>query len=409
MPLEEKKSLWRRCPLLVKGVIVALINVFYSACFVYIKLLVAENYSKGFNVLSYDFWPQSVNDWDKNVPIAVVLWVLITLVTIIYTIFKGNESIHTQLLDRYKNIENFLEKQQKEVNDKLILIQAQNTQSWREHLDIDIEQWKDFIRYKEIVFNVDMTESYDAIHIKNLQERLLIAFPSNGHHEGESHIYAIDATSPRKWWSNSMLGYLAVQADWKAKDVPPQYKRSVARIFVMHPLDIRNPLGKKMIILHQLFGFDTYVVIEKPFQKLFNELKSISPFKEEKGFGIKEFLAWDGCSDQLATANLGYRSFWNISTPEEKRETDPDDFDNQTAKNKRIKFRNFHSVGEANCYKEFFKKIIGPHRSCSRLDDLQENIKDWGQNGKCIVLKLNTTEVDELERILDGFYGYYVK
>lgn len=72
-------------------------------------------------------------------------------------------------------------------------------------------------------------------------------------------IYAIDWNSPYYWIQNDVLAYLATQASWRAHG----NKREVYRFFVWDPWDIETKLGEKMINVHLLLGFHTYLTTRK--------------------------------------------------------------------------------------------------------------------------------------------------
>ncbi|MDO8142201.1 MAG: hypothetical protein Q6358_11935, partial [Candidatus Brocadiales bacterium] len=126
--------------------------------------------------------------------------------------------------------------------------ESKTTYTLQEHLKNTKQALDIFINDKQIVLNIDTTEHFNSAHISDLQDRLDKAFPNpdirdDGTPSRKAHIYALDSTSPRQWWTESMLGYLAVIAAWKGKDAPPKSKHVVSRIFVYHPWEIKHPLA----------------------------------------------------------------------------------------------------------------------------------------------------------------------
>ena len=296
------------------------------------------------------------------------------------------------------------------------------------------EEFSASVNSKSIVFNVDLSKSYSKDHINDLSQRLEQAFPRidwNGQecpcqstceerpdgkwitriaateHVGNlASLYAVDATSPHRWWSESMLGYLAVQAEWKAQDSPPFHQRQLSRLFVWTPADLRSPLGIKLILLHRLFGFHTYVMLKTHFEAVrktlwtdtqFDNLRSKEGMSEH--FGLKEFVIWEGYSGAVDNKSRGYRSYWNLLEADHpERETHPDR-DGETAANQAIKWRDFPN-GEADCYLNLFKMLTKNVREVATIDDFVNRKDDWSAKTADQIYKLNTIDGEQIQQVL---------
>lgn len=285
-------------------------------------------------------------------------------------------------------------------------------QQWKKHLDEDREQWHQFIMGKHIVLSIEIQE-FDRDHIKILQDMLNTAFPQTGGQGNavtcrKAAILALDATSPRNWWSNSMLGYLAVQAKWKAEDNPPSYCREVSRAFVLHPAEIQNPLGIKIITLHRLFGFNTYVLTNSAFDCLYKQVKNQKKWEQKGSCGKKEFLLWEGegCSRSLKPWQRGYRSYWDIDVKDESRKA-AKDFDDQSAEGKLVKFRFFQTEDEVAFYKQVFSKVQEVAISCYTADHVSPisivGDENKNKNRPPGVIKVEATDPKVITDILNAF------
>lgn len=190
---------------------------------------------------------------------------------------------------------------------------------WEKHLKQDRDQLKEIFGNAQIVLKIDI-EEFNSDHIRVIQDIL------EGLHNNKNvkAIYAIDASHPAQWWTNSMLGYLAIQSRWTSlsKD------RKVHRFFILNRGELSSLSGKKIIQMHTLLGFETYIILEPIFDRLFKR------FLEENHFNIqkKECLIWENPLSNPSRTSLpqkfvdddiyGYQSFWLTDTAYGKRMTE---------------------------------------------------------------------------------------
>ncbi len=195
-------------------------------------------------------------------------------------------------------------------------LQQQNTINWKRHLTQDRTQIQELLKNADVVLRIDI-KPLDHEHISVIQTLLSCL------DDRVKSLYALDASLPAHWWSNSMLGYLAIQSKWASADP----SRSIHRIFVLSRSELDSTHGRKIIGLHTLMGFRTYIVLNSIFEQLYeayNELDVEAPPR-------KEFVIWDNVDSFPSKTNLpkklkskeiyGYQSFWLTSTPHEERET----------------------------------------------------------------------------------------
>jgi hypothetical protein len=203
-----------------------------------------------------------------------------------------------------------------------------------------------------------------------------------------------------------MLGYLAVQAEWKAQDSPPFHQRQLSRVFVWTPADLRSPLGVKLIHLHRLFGFNTYIVLKTDFEHIRKSLLDNHKFASlmsKEGmihhFGLKEFVVWEGCSTTVENSNRGYRSYWNLLEADHPERETHADCDGETAVGQIIKWRDFPN-GEAASYLDFFKLLVRNPRTVSTVDDFVNNKETWANTSADLIYKVNTIDGDQVRAVL---------
>jgi hypothetical protein len=301
------------------------------------------------------------------------------------------------------------------------------------------ERFEDFsasVNSKNIVFNVNLSESYSKEHINDLHQRLakafplvdwaghecpcqancerhpaggkwLITIPKGGAPGGVANLYAVDSTSPYRWWSESMLGYLAVLAEWKAQDCPPFHQRQLSRLFVWTPADLRSPLGRRLIHLHRLFGFDTYIVLKPDFESIRKRLligqefaTLMSKVGMSEHFGLKEFVVWEGCPPDVENSHRGYRSYWSLLEADHPERETYTDFDGATAIKQEIKWRDFPN-GEADHYLKFFKLLTKSARAVATVDDFVNCKESWDSAHTDPIYKLNTIDGDQVRSVLN--------
>ncbi len=177
---------------------------------------------------------------------------------------------------------------------------------------------------RSLVFVAPDKGAYDDDHVIDLVNRLRQFSPSTPKHD---RLIAIDASPPIEWWSKSMLSYLAVQASWAAGHLvghADNKPKSVARIFLMDKSTMRGSLASRLIQLHVLLGFDTYVMRIDLFHDFFQAHKG--EYGIEHGEYIQgpfEFSIWHNPSTGIADlANQGYYSYWSTTLPYDRRNED---------------------------------------------------------------------------------------
>ncbi|MEO5361037.1 MAG: hypothetical protein H7843_11420 [Nitrospirota bacterium] len=178
-----------------------------------------------------------------------------------------------------------------------------------------INQLNYILDKSRIVFHVDI-EPFDYRHIKIVRDIM----DRMQEKEAINSFYAIDHTSPNQWWTNSMLGYLACQARWTARNKD----NKVHRIFVLTKGEMSSPIGKKIIQLHHLMGFETYIMLDIYYEKYVDDYDN-----KEKIDLKREFFTWNDSTttnkiefliNYTNKCNLyGYRSYWDIMSTNEER------------------------------------------------------------------------------------------
>lgn len=223
--------------------------------------------------------------------------------------------------------------------DKLDEFTNKNERLWNLHKDGD-----DTIIRKldkaEIVFKTDI-KPFTNEHIKAIQE----IFESLAIKKYFKDIFILDDTSPSIWWSESMLGYLAVQGAWSNHcSMDHVHNGKVHRIFIFSQGELESTMGKKIIQYHSLLGLETYVVLEEVFNsiweeyifghELYNQKLEYSPgnmlYRHKKEFVVWElkdehdpliaYYAEVSKPEEVSNKDIcGYQSFWPIDMPYEDR------------------------------------------------------------------------------------------
>lgn len=191
---------------------------------------------------------------------------------------------------------------------------AKNKKSIRELIS-NSNEVKDIIdqhlKKSKIVFESGIHE-FDNTHLLALQ-RVLNALSNN-----VTEIIALDNTEPIQWWSDTMTGYLALLAKWKALDTQHR-RRKVSRIFVFDVNELLSPIVAKTVTLHSLMGFSTYIYSKKMFDSIFDDFTKVGDVIINK----KEFLIWDSPIENKISFELNektwknvncYQSFWTIDS-----------------------------------------------------------------------------------------------
>lgn len=178
-----------------------------------------------------------------------------------------------------------------------------NKRSIKLHKDI-----VDAIAEKPIVLHPPI-QPFDPETLKEFED--LLHARSGPQH----NLIALDATDPLEWWSNDMLGYLALQAKW----VMEKDGRTIQRVFVWDTPAIRSPAGSKLLWLHAMFGFKTIICHKAAYYSK----KVISGPHGRKQLQ-REFLIWDNENNASAAtlksgAVFGFESVWTTDTTELQR------------------------------------------------------------------------------------------
>ena len=159
---------------------------------------------------------------------------------------------------------------------------------------------------KKLVLHPGM-EEYDCEHLRVLEGILFpIQFIDGKKTASQSSprnkLLVVDATDPNGWWTNDMLGYLALQSRW-ASESP---HREVKRIFVWGKEWLMSTPGIKLIILHNILGCKTIICPPSEFYKA-----------EKRNDYKREFVVWDddtalGASSRIGDGIYGYESYHYI-------------------------------------------------------------------------------------------------
>ncbi len=220
----------------------------------------------------------------------------------------------------------------------------------RQHID-HCSKVEDEIYKKNLVFYPAM-EAFDTNHTCVLEDMLSINHDSSlsSSHAGgpQDILLCLDSTDPSQWWSNNMIGYLAIQSRWASLG----NVRKVCRIFVWDKKELQSRAGSKLLALHRILGCTTIVCPSKYYN-------SIVKTKKNK----REFLIWDEDdaigikNSQLGSSAVqyyGYESFWYIADGEQER--------NKTTKGKTIKFHGIDIVERAKTFRDIYQRIVSDKR-----------------------------------------------
>jgi hypothetical protein len=203
------------------------------------------------------------------------------------------------------------------------------------------KNWDLLINTRELVLHPEI-DYFDPIHLGIAEQ---VIFPEHG--GPKTHILALDSTSPSEWWTNDMLGYLALQARWMMQ----QTGRNVSRFFVWNTCQFQSTAGMKIIQLHRLFGFKTYIISQQCWDRIAKKYKA--------GKLNHECFVWDDDSaqpckvDMLSPHTYGYKSFWTLKDGETERDRI---IDKLKAEKKSV-FFNPQDNNDTKQYREFLTKL----------------------------------------------------
>jgi hypothetical protein len=125
-----------------------------------------------------------------------------------------------------------------------------------------------------------------------------------------------------------MLGYLALQARWAmsgSRDLG--VSRSVKRLFVWNEHEFKSHAGLKILQLHRLYGFETYVMEEKKYRSSLGQYVGENASIKRTQVN-KEFFVWDEDSNAKLSGRttvysfgraFGYDSYWLVEDSEDRR------------------------------------------------------------------------------------------
>jgi len=199
-----------------------------------------------------------------------------------------------------------------------------------------------FLNKSKIVFESGINE-FDDKHLlafnrilDELQKEKQKEEQKEENEKNEFNIYAIDNSDPRTWWSDTMIGYLALLSKIKPES-------NVHRIFICQKNELLSPIFAKTIGLHSLMGFKTYVIVYDKYIEILKTIDSVKKINEkdknDKYDIEKEVFIWtkNVRSENETTFNVGtpfeinfdldelhhskkwsnvkcYQSFWNVDS-----------------------------------------------------------------------------------------------
>jgi hypothetical protein len=146
---------------------------------------------------------------------------------------------------------------------------------------------------KELDERIDRTLSHSKIVFENgineFNDEHLLAFQrilAELDKKELINIYAIDNSDPRTWWSDTMIGYLALLSKSK-------HKNNIHRIFVCRKNELLSPIFAKTIGLHSLMGFKTYIIVYEKYKEILNMINRTTTNDTSKKYDIeKEVFLW---------------------------------------------------------------------------------------------------------------------
>jgi len=130
------------------------------------------------------------------------------------------------------------------------------------------ENYEKYMRKAQITFESGINE-FDDKHLRAL--RRVLDELDKVREEGECNvnIFAIDNSDSRTWWSDTMIGYLALLSRHHPES-------SIHRIFVCQKNELLSPIFAKTIGLHSLMGFRTYVIVYDKYKEVLKTIKTSS-------------------------------------------------------------------------------------------------------------------------------------
>ncbi len=298
---------------------------------VIVLLSILHTFSKGKGF--QEFWESFFHVFE-SFEIVVVFIILIKLV---YNYSKTLSGDATSLIKNYleteiKSIDSFLKTETESVRHYLkseteLINSKVDTINAKVFDNTDLIE--KYLNRSKIVFETGINE-YDNKHLLALQRVL------NALNEEVTEIYAIDNSDPIQWWSDTMTGYLALLAKWKALDTPHK-RRTVSRIFVFDNNELLSPIVAKTITLHSLMGFRTYIYSKKMFDNIFEDLKKKHSFI----IGKKEVVIWNSSIENKINFELREKKWFNVNCYQSFWDMDSNKYERNQTKSD-IKWRNYY-------------------------------------------------------------------
>jgi hypothetical protein len=127
--------------------------------------------------------------------------------------------------------------------------------------------------------------------------------------------------------------------------------RSVMRFFVWPTSQFQCAAGMKIIQLHRLFGFETYIISQQCWDRIATRCKAKKL--------IHECFVWDDDSAvscnviEMSTTTFGYRSYWKLKDGEDER----DRLIEEMASKKQEVFFDPLDNAEAKAYRDLLKAL----------------------------------------------------
>ena len=179
---------------------------------------------------------------------------------------------------------------------------------------LNLDQWQQLKQDRELVIQPRI-KPFNAYTLDRVHELLIpeIRGCVLGEEGPCNLLLALDLGGPTSWWTNDMLGYLALQVNWVVRSPG----RRVKRIFVWEPAEYISLPGIKIISIHKMLGFETYV-FPKPCYRALMKKKEMRAKKQL----FREFLVWDPGGAKSSKPLLhGGAEVWGYHSPRSLDET----------------------------------------------------------------------------------------
>jgi hypothetical protein len=165
------------------------------------------------------------------------------------------------------------------------------------------QQWQALRQDRELVIQPRI-RPFDAHTLDRVGDILIPEARGAPNNEGPTTaLLAVDLGGPTGWWTNDMLGYLALQVNWATRG----QGRTVRRVFVWEPSEYICLAGLKILSIHKLLGFETYLFPKPSYRRLIEKMKPLA----------REFLVWDITGQAVPSKPpfLSRREVWGYQSP----------------------------------------------------------------------------------------------